>query len=270
MRTLVYRAFGFNMASEIPLPEVLLISHEHVQPDVRIMLGDLQDIWNEYGKQGEYYAYLDEQFLLYVPEIAIFSVRGGEEITVSPLNGAKEHQIRLYLLGTCMGAILMQKRILPLHGSAVVIDGKGYAFIGESGAGKSTLACGLIQRGYSLLSDDVIAISWGGPDRQIPIVIPSYPQQKLWQESFDYLGMSPADCENLYETKYALPVPQVFQSDRIPLGGIFELNKSDQSGIQIKACSGLQCLPILHMHTYRNFLLPLLAKNNGTSRKYPS
>ena len=35
-----------------------------------------------------------------------------------------EDIIRLYILGTCMGAILMQRKILPLHGSAIAINGK--------------------------------------------------------------------------------------------------------------------------------------------------
>ena len=38
-----------------------------------------------------------------------------------------------YLLGTCMGTILMQRKILPLHGSAIEIEGKVYAIVGDSG-----------------------------------------------------------------------------------------------------------------------------------------
>ena len=58
-----------------------------------------------------------------------------------------------------MGAILMQRKILPLHGSAIAIDGKAYAIVGDSGAGKSTLASAFLNKGYQLLSDDVIAVS---------------------------------------------------------------------------------------------------------------
>ena len=72
---------------------------------------------------------------------------------------ADEDKIRLYILGTCMGALLMQRKILPLHGSAIAIDGKAYAFVGDSGAGKSTLASAFLSKGYKLLSDDVIAVS---------------------------------------------------------------------------------------------------------------
>ena len=57
-----------------------------------------------------------------------------------------------------MGAILMQRKILPLHGSAIAIDGKAYAIVGDSGAGKSTLASAFLKRGYQLLSDDVITV----------------------------------------------------------------------------------------------------------------
>ena len=70
-----------------------------------------------------------------------------------------EDVIRLYILGTCMGAILMQRKILPLHGSAIEIDGKAYAIVGDSGAGKSTLASAFLKQGYQLVSDDVIAVS---------------------------------------------------------------------------------------------------------------
>ena len=38
-----------------------------------------------------------------------------------------EDKIRLLFLGTCMGALLIQRKILPLHGSAIEIDGKAYA-----------------------------------------------------------------------------------------------------------------------------------------------
>ncbi len=44
------------------------------------------------------------------------------------------------------------------HASAVVIDGKAVAFLGESGYGKSTLAASFLRNGFSLLTDDVLAV----------------------------------------------------------------------------------------------------------------
>lgn len=57
----------------------------------------------------------------------------GKRIVVSPIPGADERKVRLFILGTCMAVIMMQRGILPLHGSAVVIDGWAYAFVGHSG-----------------------------------------------------------------------------------------------------------------------------------------
>ena len=83
-----------------------------------------------------------------VPDIAIFAIQDGNKIFVSPMKEYEEDMIRLWILGTCMGAILMQRKVYPLHGSAVIINGKAYAFVGDSGAGKSTLASAFIQQGY--------------------------------------------------------------------------------------------------------------------------
>jgi hypothetical protein len=154
-----------------------------------------------------------------------------------------------------MGVILQQKKILPLHGSAIEIDGRAYAFIGNSGAGKSTLASAFLNNGYRLLTDDVIAISLSQED--IPFVTPSYPQQKLWQESLNEFGMDHQKYHPLFEreTKYAIPVHSQFSTDTIPLGGIFELVKSNNEETEIHVLNGLERLHTMFYHTYRNFMI---------------
>src|SRR5690625_2743072 len=107
-------------------------------------------------------------------------IENGKSISVSPFEGSDDGQIRLNILGTCMGVILMQKKILPIHGSCIAIKGKAYEIVGDSGAGKSTLASTFINQGFQLLTDDVIAVKLS--EDNIPIVTPSYPYQKLWQD----------------------------------------------------------------------------------------
>ena len=77
--------------------------------------------------------------MFHIPETAIFLIQNGNKIVVSPLMGPIEDEIRLYILGTCMGAILLQRKILPLHGSAIAIDGKAYAIVGDSVQGNLPL-----------------------------------------------------------------------------------------------------------------------------------
>jgi hypothetical protein len=152
----------------------------------------------------------------------------------------------------------MQRRTLPLHGSAVVVNGQAYAFVGESGAGKSTLAAAFLSRGYRLLSDDVIAVSRGA-DGCSPVVLPAYPQQKLWQESIDRLGMNSGRYRRLYSSKYAIPVSSGFAANAVPLAGIFELTKAEGRDVKLSPYRGLERLAIFRLHTYRNFLIPHLA-----------
>jgi hypothetical protein len=190
-----------------------------------------------------------------VHDIAIFLIEDGSRITVSPLNEYKEDVIRLYLLGSCMGAILMQRGILPLHGSAVAINGKAYAIVGESGAGKSTLASAFLQKGYQLLTDDVIGISF--TKENLPLVIPSYPQQKLWQESIDEFGIDNSQFRPIYqrETKFAVPIKNHFSSNPLPLAGVFELDFTESEEIELKQIEGLTRFQTLFIHTYRNLLI---------------
>ena len=252
-----YDAFGLNILSELPLPELNrpVFPGDHI--DVSIKLSDLSidkielDQKNGFTVRSHYVAFE-------VPSLAIFSIKNGKEIVVAPLNDFDEAKARLYILGTCMGVILMQQQTLPLHGSAIAINGRAYAIIGNSGAGKSTLASAFIQKGYKLISDDVIPVTFSN-DR-IPMVQPTYPQQKLWEESLNEFGVDAKKYQPLFEreTKYSVPVKNSFYNKPIPLAGIFELVKGSGESVEIRQTNGLESFRILLHHTFRGSLLQRL------------
>lgn len=252
----IYKAFGYSILSDIPLPELQQINNPEIRIDVAIHFADLTERWSELSVSPRKVAVTEKLIMFSIPDLALFAIEGGTTITISPEKGADEDKLRLYVLGSCMGAILLQRKILPLHGSAVVIDNKAYAFIGDSGHGKSTLASSFIQRGFQLLTDDVIAVTLN--DHNIPYVTPAYPQQKLWQESLDAFGMNSDQFRPVYdrETKYAIPVTSQFSNDTLPLAGIFELVKMNCCHAGIRSIHKLERLPLLYHHTYRNFFLP--------------
>jgi ABC-type cobalamin/Fe3+-siderophores transport system ATPase subunit len=250
-----YKAFGFSISSEIPLPELSLLNNQNHLTDIEIVLKDLTPIWSEVAvNEGEFIVTKD-MVMFHVPNTSLFRVEKGNKIIVSPLMEDEEDAIRIFILGTCMGIILMQRGVLPLHGSAVEINGKAFAIIGDSGAGKSTLAKAFLQKGYHLLTDDVIAVHFN--EDQVPYVTPSYPHQKLWQESLDKFGMESNQYRSIYkrETKFAIPVSAQFSKEPIPLAGIFELVISEGDGIEIKPIDKLMGLQKLLYHTYRHFLI---------------
>ncbi|WP_186673044.1 HPr kinase/phosphorylase [Sporosarcina sp. BP05] len=254
-RDSVYRAFGLTILSEIPLPELPQLSGIGNVTDIVIEQSDLSTLWAKHSDFEEDFVVKRDWLMFHIPETAIYLIQDGHKIVVSPLNGSDEDQIRLFLLGTCMGAVLLQRKILPLHGSAIAIDGKAYAIVGDSGAGKSTLASAFLKRGYQLLSDDVIPVTLNHAN--VPIVTPAYPQQKLWLESLTHFGMESTDYQPLFvrDTKFAIPVESQFAAEPMPLAGIFELVKGDHQDITIQPIEKMERFYALYAHTYRNFFM---------------
>src|SRR5262249_55064163 len=85
-----------------------------------------------------------------------------------------------YLFGPVLGWVLRLRGGVPLHASAVALDGRGVVFLGPGGAGKSTLAAALVLTGAELVSDDLVPIL--EEDGRISIV-PASPSLRLWPES---------------------------------------------------------------------------------------
>jgi hypothetical protein len=255
----IYRAFGLNIRSEITLHELSETSVSGIANiDVDIVVKDLTDDWNKYVLNGETYLVKENLILFRIEDTAIFCIKDGKEIFISPSQNCQLDKLKLFLLGTCFGALLIQRGILPLHGSAIEVNGKVYAIVGNSGAGKSTLASAFIKRGYKLLSDDVIPVVIN--NNNDPVVNPSYPQQKLWNTSLQDFGMVAASFNPIIEreNKYAVPIHSNFTQEVRPLAGIFELTTTQESRILMQRFEGIERFKVLFDHTYRNFLIELL------------
>jgi len=91
--------------------------------------------------------------------VARFRASGGSEILVDPAPGSRPEDVLLYLTGSVMATILHQRGTFPLHASCVLVAGQAIALAGPSGSGKSTLVAALLQRGASLVSDDVCVLA---------------------------------------------------------------------------------------------------------------
>lgn len=257
---LTYRAFGLTIVSDVVLPELEQVQNEILEQkatlDVSIVKVDMTRNWNLLGVEEGKSFFVQKQFCMFeVPGVAIFKVEAGKYITVSPFEGSAEDKVRLFLLGTCMGIILFQRGVLPIHGSAIKIDGKVFAIVGDSGAGKSTLARSFIERGFQLLTDDVIAVSL--TEDGVPVVTPSYPHQKLWQESLDQFGIESSQFRPIYDrkTKFAIPLDDQFNRNVLPLAGIVELFKSNKDEIEMEEIPGLERFYTIYRNTYRNFIM---------------
>ncbi|MEH7884009.1 aldolase [Bacillus sp. JJ1609] len=251
----VYNAFGLKIKSNIELPELSLINKPIESPDIFIEVTELEEYWvRNVRKQQGMVIFENNNVAFHIKATATFLIKDGKKIIASLMQGCDKNKIRLYLLGTCMGVILMQRKVLALHGSAIAVNGKAYAFVGDSGAGKSTLASAFMNSGYKLLSDDLIPVAI---INEIPYIIPSYPQQKLWGKSLQLLKIDSSKYSPLFdrEDKFAIPVHSNYCDQSLELAGIFVIEKNDRSFINIETIQNLERFRSLFNQTFRSFLI---------------
>lgn len=242
-----YRLFGLLIESELPLPELAGQQQDGAEQeaDITIRLGSTG---NENGSA----------FKLDIDGVARFVIAGGRSITVDPAPGAGEADIRLFLLGSAMGAALHQRGILPLHANAVVMDSKAVAFTGRSGAGKSTLAAWFHDQGYQILADDVCVIRIGAEGR--PLAYPGLPRLRLWEDALAASGRKAADHTPSFHVsgderrKYdvRIPVEGIAEEPR-PLAALFSLEEGDDFAIE--RLGGSAAVEAISANTYRGRLI---------------
>lgn len=100
-------------------------------------------------------------------------------------DGVTDQDLRTFLLGSAVGALLIQRGMLVLHGNALEKDGMAILCMGHSAAGKSTLAYALMLQGWRLLADDLVAVTPDG------LVLPGIPRIKLWHDAARAFGLNP-------------------------------------------------------------------------------
>jgi hypothetical protein len=252
-----YQVFGLHVVADIILPELMKAISPLAVPQVSIHLGKVPTAIADHILKTDSYQAAKGKFLFLVPGVAKYYVADGNSIMVEPDKQAEEYSVRLFLLGTSFGALLMQRGILPLHGSAVVAGGRGVVFTGMSGAGKSSLLAAFRKRGYPFLTDDVVAVTVD-PDG-IAWIHPSYPQQKLWRDSTKAVGVETESLKPFYiyedQEKFAVPAPQGFRQSPVPLAAVYELQAANCPEVELQVLEGMDKLAVLLSHTYRPWLI---------------
>ena len=71
--------------------------------------------------------------------MARFLVNDGNEIVIDRDRSAGDIDISLFTINTPIGALLYQRGFLPMHASAIEVNGGCVIFTGVSGVGKSTI-----------------------------------------------------------------------------------------------------------------------------------
>jgi hypothetical protein len=199
--SLSYSVFGLSVQCNLPIPG-LEPGEPRATPDLQILLGVSPHDKNEIPASKKYLTYLssitndagepmlkmwelaDGAFLhgVYYDRTQFWLDRAGTRLWVLWPESSTLESTALYLLGPVLGLVLRYRGMVCLHASAVVMDDRAIVFAGPEEAGKSTTAAALAQRGFPILSDDVVPLA---ERNGAFFALPGSPQLRLWPESVE-------------------------------------------------------------------------------------
>ena len=256
-----YQAFGLTINSQISLQPLVQLDTIIATPDISISIGNVSE--EGLDQPNATYPFCQaaaDELWLNIPDIARFHISRGSHIIVEPAANADLQSVKLYLLGSCLGAIMYQRHRLVIHGNAIRIGDECVIFAGVSGAGKSTLAGAFQQRGYQVLADDLAVIDEQG------LVHPAYPQLKLWQDSTQKLALDNDDLDRirLQISKFAVPIRDGFCDTALPVRAVYILNSHNEDTFELDTLTGMDKLNPLKHNSYRR----LYAEGMGLKKQH--
>jgi hypothetical protein len=250
-----HSVFGLTVESDLPLPELPRGGGEGAA-DVRIIVDTIDLPEREPG-----YSQVEGETLLTIPKVGRFLVQAGRRVIVHPAAGATERKVRLFLLGSALGALLHQRGLLPLHANAVDLGGRAVAFSGHSGAGKSTMAVWFHDRGHSILADDVCVIGFDEAGRAV--VFPGIPRLRLWREALEASGREADAYDRSFDArdKYDVPTRSAASLEPLPLHAVYLLRKADPGeAAELERLRGVDAVEMLVANTYRGAYLETIGR----------
>ncbi|MBD3896200.1 hypothetical protein IEI94_10090 [Halomonas sp. ML-15] len=252
-----YHAYGFDIASQIPLPELVKVTPS-ASPDIEIV-ADHVDVTLHEGKHVNQWLQIGKEHCqIWVEGIARYRIEAGRRVVVDRRvsdakdNAAAASDIRVYLLGTVFGVLAHQCRWLPLHVSAIKAPNGVWAFTGESGAGKSTLSAWLHHHhGCGLVTDDVAVVK---PEESLPLLHPGPRKVKLWKQTLAALDIDAQHAQRdlMRVDKYHLALDHQAALGAEPLKALVVLERGNpDEPPKLSEATGAEALYLLLESIYR-------------------
>jgi len=248
-----YVIFGLNVLSDI---ELGCYHSTFDSPDVTIrhmqcISEELVNGFTEIGVNRSIFSLKDK---------ARFTIEDGKTIEIESFSNIPNIELELYILGTAMGTIMIQRDEFPIHGSFVSNENVGIAILGDSGAGKTTLATQFALNDWKIVTDDVMRINI---DNCISNVHASYPSQKQWLNNEKEFKISIDKNLAIHNRidKYYFSEKSWFSSKSLNLNYMFEIIESDVTDVTITELINSDKIDLLLRNSYRYFIIDYCQKH---------
>ena len=170
-----------------------------------------------------------DEFLLRGDGHHYFWYRKGHGVTIERGSDADLSEESLWLNGSVYSAIASMNGLVPIHASAVWVNGHVFAFTGPGGAGKSTLVAALATQNLPMFCDDTLVLDLS-PAGQV-MCLPGHKRLKLRPDALEMTGTAPQEKVSLTVDKYyALPHGDAATSP-LPLSELIFLDEGPEIAV---------------------------------------
>lgn len=173
-----YRAWGLEVASEVPIPGWRPRARPSTAPHIVVRRAQVPHCLEGGEAAGPLHQIADDRHLFALPGLGRCLIAKGGVVDVHQ-DESDEAGLFLLHLATTVAAIALEQRNIPvLCGAAVVVGERCVLLLGEPQAGKSTLAARLLSAGGTIVSDGILALETDG-DGAVR-VLPGWGGVVLW------------------------------------------------------------------------------------------
>lgn len=219
-----YILCGLKVESDLAFPELTPWLGASDRPcDVEFRLGAVEQLWDQDETGVHFKAYGPDKIIFHIGGAGRILIENGKRATFDAFPSADADRIRVTFIGTTQSMLWYQRGYLPLHASALLVDGRAIAIGAHSHGGKSVLAAALTTRGYPLIADDMMVVDWSP---EVPVVLPGYQKLRLWKdacEQLNFVGHTIAKA-HFNSDKYILATKAAPVRTPVPLTDIFILS----------------------------------------------
>lgn len=254
-----YDAFGLILQSEFNLPELYPrtapIGPLDMEKLVFIRRGEAGRGLADSRRLADWIEVNDVDCLYTFPGYCQIRVRSGQEIIVELEEGASESDMRAFLFGSALGTIAHQRRMIPLHISAIETAHGTFAFTGQSGAGKSTMVAALSKlNGWRIVCDDMACLL---PEAGTLKLFGGVRRNKLWADAISHLSMGerPMHRDIARADKFHIEIEDSGLGSFGPVSSFFQLEWADEAQI-LPLSSGRSYAAVMNS-VYRPYLVPV-------------
>jgi hypothetical protein len=277
--SVLYTVFGLILRSNMGVPGLTPESPSSKSPEVEIHLDIMPGAIDEFPRGIEELVYTSSYTAdSGEPALRIWRIAPGSLLRLDYFDGVRFwldpegtevwavwpapvsiEDVATYLLGPVLGLLLRLRGVPCLHASCVTFRKFAVAFAGAEGAGKSTTAAALANRGYAVISDDIVALV----ERDGSFfVLPAYPYLSLWPESVELLYGAdkklPSFSPNYDKRQLQLKENHLrFEETPMPLGAIYLLGQrvADPAAPLVETLPPQEVLVALVANSYATNLL---------------